>query len=136
MNLAEFAAEVRALAERADAELARTCAEEAGRDFLTVLRMVTPKRSGHLADSESLDSVTGSGAVATAIVGAHAVYAEFREKGGTIHVRNAKVLTDGVSFFGKSVTQRGSHYFEKAEGLARPEIAAACEATLRRFLTL
>ena len=127
MDLAAFAATVRGLADRAGTELAPVCAEEAGRDFLAVLRAVTPKRSGHLADSESLDSVTGGGPVATAIVGAHAVYAEFRERGGTIHVRNAKVLTDGVSFFGKSVTQAGSHYKERSAGPGQVALTQACK---------
>jgi bacteriophage HK97-gp10 putative tail-component len=136
VDLAEFGGALRDLADRAETELAPECAREAGTDFLAILRAATPKRTGHLADSESLDSVTGGGSVATAVVGAHAVYAEFREHGGTIRVRNAKVLTDGVSFFGKQVTQRGSRYFEKAEGMARPAIEAACQAKLAEFLTL
>ena len=137
VNLGEFAAELKGLAERADADLARTCAEEAGRDFLAILRMVTPKRSGHLAASESLDSVSGGGAVAVAIVGAHAKYAEFREHGGTITKHSPGSLgTPAVGWFGHSVTQKGSHYFEKAEGLAGPQIAEVCRATLSRFLTL
>ena len=142
MNLGEFAAALRGLADRAESELASTCAEEAGRDFLATLRVVTPKRSGHLADSESLDSVTGSGAVAEAIVGAHAIYAKFRNDGGTITAKkkNARgqymLGTPEVGFFGRSVTQHGAHYFETAEGLAGPQIEAACQGVLERFLTL
>ena len=137
MNLEGFAAEVRALADRAETDLAAACAGEAGRDFLAVLRMVTPKRTGHLADSESLDSVTGGGAVASAVVGAHAVYAEFRNNGGTITKHSPGSLgTPAAGFFGHSVTQRGSRYFERAEGLAGSVIAAACQAKLAEFLTL
>lgn len=137
MDLAEFAGALRGLADRAETELAPECAEEAGRDFLTTLRAVTPKRTGHLMDSESLDSVTGGGPVATAIVGAHAVYAEFRNNGGTITRHGPGSLgTPAVGFFGHSVTQRGTHYFEKAEALARPAIEAACRAKLAEFLVL
>jgi len=137
VDLAGFAAAVRALAGRAETDLAPACAGEAGRDFLAVLRAVTPKRTGHLADSESLDSVTGGGPVAIAVVGAHAVYAEFREHGGTITKHTPGSLgTPAVGFFGHSVTQRGSHYFETAEGLAGPAIEAACQAKLAEFLHL
>lgn len=137
VNLGEFAAALRGLAERAEADLAPQCAEEAGRDFLAVLRAVTPKRTGHLMESESLDSVTGGGAVAEAVVGAHAVYAEFRNNGGTITRHGPGSLgTPAVGFFGHSVTQRGSHYFERAEGLAVSQIQAACQGVLDRFLVL
>jgi Bacteriophage HK97-gp10, putative tail-component len=136
VTLDEFAAAVDALADRAEADLATECAEASGRAFLAVMQAVTPKRSGHLAASETLDAVIGSGPTAVAVVGAHARYAEFRNKGGTISVRNAKVLTDGVAFFGKSVTQKGSHYLERAEAAAPAEIARVCQTTLERFLTL
>jgi hypothetical protein len=139
VNLEGFAGAVRELAERADGELASTCAEEAGKDFLAILRVVTPKRSGRLAASEKVDAVTGGGAEATAVVGAHTVYAAFREHGGTItrklplpHVLG----TPETGFFGHSVSQAGSHYFEKAEGLSKGPIAAACLQALNRFLTL
>jgi phage gpG-like protein len=137
VNLSEWAGEVRGLADRAESELAPECAREAGTDFLTTLRVVTPKRTGHLMDSESLDAVTGGGPVATAVVGAHAVYAEFRNNGGTITKHTPGSLgTPAVGFFGHSVTQRGAHYFEKAEELSRPAIQAACQAKLAEFLVL
>lgn len=124
------------MAERCEASLALDCAEAGAKDAVAVLRVVTPKRSGRLADSEVVNSVTGSGTVAVADYGPHTVYDEFRNRGGTIHVRNAKVLTDGVTFFGKSVTQAGSHYMEKGSDAARGPVAAACEAVLERFLVL
>lgn len=142
MNLGEFAAALRGLADRAESGLALECAEEAGRDFLTTLRLVTPKRSGHLMDSESLDSVTGSGTEAEAVVGAHAIYAKFRNDGGTITAKKKNkrgqymLGTPAVGFFGRSVTQHGAHYFETAEGESRPAVEGACRAVLERYLTL
>lgn len=143
MNLDEFAAAAGTLADRAEEGLARDCAEEAARDYLTVLRAVTPKRTGHLMDSETVDSVTGSGAYAEAVIGAHAVYAAFREHGGTItrHLPRPHVLGNpAVGFFGRgnpaTVTQRGSRYFEKARAASGPAIEEACRSVLAEFLTL
>lgn len=142
MTLDDFAAEMSAVTERAEEGLALDCAEAAGRDFLAVLRTVTPKRTGHLMESESLDSVTGSGATAEAVVGAHARYAAFRNYGGTITARKKNrrgqymLGTPGVGFFGRSVTQHGAHYFERAEAGSQPAIQAACREVLARYLTL
>ena len=142
MNLDEFAARMQAVTDRAEEGLARDCAEEAGRDFLAVLRVVTPKRTGHLMESESLDSVTGSGPTAQAVVAAHARYARFRNDGGTITAKKKNrrgqymLGTPAAGFFGRSVTQRGAHYFERAEAQSQTEIEAACRAALDRYLTL
>ena len=68
MNLAEAAAAARAMATRAEASLALEACEEAAKDYLAILRFVTPKRSGALADSEHIDAVFGGGARATAVV--------------------------------------------------------------------
>ena len=136
MNFAEGAAAFRGLADRAEADLALEACGEAARDYLAVLRQVTPKRSGRLADSETVTGPTGGGSRATAFVGPHIRYAAFREHGGTIHVRNAKVLTDGFSFFGKSVTQTGARYMEKAEGPGGAAVAQACRVVAARFFTL
>ena len=139
MNLQGFAGDVRALAGRAEAGLATECAEAAGKDFLAILRVTTPKRTGRLADSEKVDAVTGGGAVATAVVGAHTVYAAFREHGGTITRKLPPPHVLGnpeVGFFGHSVTQAGSHYFARAQGLAQGPIAAACRRALDEFLVL
>lgn len=136
MNLAGFATAIRGVADRAEAGLALDACTEASKDFLAVLRAVTPKRSGHLADSETVDAVTGNGERATGIVAPHAVYAEFRNRGGTIHVRNAKVLTDGVSFFGRSVTQAGARYMEKGQAAGGPVVEAACRLVAEQYIRL
>lgn len=136
MNLAEGAAAFRGLAERAESDLAREACGEAARDYLTVLRAVTPKRTGALADSETVTGPMGGGLHATALVGPHIVYADFREYGGTITVKHARVLTDGASFFGRSVTQRGAHYMEMAEGPGAAAVAQACAVVAERFFTL
>jgi hypothetical protein len=136
VNLAGGAAAFRGLADRAESDLALEACGEAARDYLAVLRQVTPKRSGRLADSETVTGPSGGGLRATALVGPHVIYAAFREHGGTIHVRNAKVLTDGVSFFGRSVTQAGARYMEKAEGPGSAAVAHACRVVAVRFFTL
>lgn len=136
MDLAGGAAMFRGIADRAKSDLALEACGEGARDYLTVLRAVTPKRTGALADSETVTGPSGGGTHATAAVGPHIVYAEFRERGGTIHVRSARVLTDGVSFFGKQVTQAGSRYMEKAEGPGRAAVENACRVTAARFFTL
>lgn len=137
MNLEGFAAAARDLAARAETGLAREACTAAARDYLAILRAVTPKRTGRLANSETIDSITGSGAVAVAVVAPHTVYAEFREHGGTITRHGPGSLGNPeVGWFGHSVTQAGSHYMEKAEGLARGPVAAACRIALDRMLVL
>lgn len=136
MDLAGFAAEVRALAVRAETGLARDCAGAAARELLAALEVTTPVRSGALRASERIFSVSGGGPVAVAVVGSDLIYAKFRNDGGTIRVKRAKVLTDGAHFFGKQVTQHGSHYMERAEGEARGPIQAACASIVADFLHL
>lgn len=137
MNLGEAAAAFRALADRAESGLAREACEEAARDYLAILRAVTPKRTGRLAASETVDSVAGGGTRAVAVVAPHTVYAEFRDRGGTIYARNHRVLGNpDVGWFGKSVTQAGSHYMARAEGMAKGPVAGACRAAADRFFTL
>lgn len=113
-TLDEFAAAL----ERASAELnergALDCAEAAGKAFLGELKDNTPVLTGALRDGERINGIFGSGNQATANISTHTpVYASFRETGGTIHVKHATVLTDGEQFFGKSVTQSGSHYMAR-----------------------
>ena len=76
------------------------CAE-GSRDFLAVLRMVTPKRSGALMDSETVTGPTGSGAFAVAEVGPHIIYAEFRNEGGTISAKVEPARSGGKYPSGK-----------------------------------
>jgi hypothetical protein len=136
VDLAGVAAAVKGIADRADAELASECARTAAREFLGALQVTTPVETGALRESERIFGVSGGGAVAVAVVGSELLYARFRNDGGTIRVKRAKVLTDGTRFFGKQVTQAGSHYMEKAEAEAVGPIAAACRAFLDEFLVL
>jgi hypothetical protein len=137
VNLAEFAAAVRGLADRAESELALECVRPAAREALAVLQMETPVRSGALRGSEVIRSVTGSGAYAEAIYGPDIVYDRFRNEGGTITRHGPGSLgTPAVGFFGHSVTQRGAHYMEKGEELARPNVETIVRTVVSDFLTL
>lgn len=136
MDLAGFAAEAKALAERAAADLAAECARVAAREFRAALDVTVPVESGDLRGSMHTMSVSGGGPVAVAVVGSDLIYARFRNDGGTIRVKRAKVLTDGARFFGKQVTQSGSHYMERAEGWAAAPVAAACAQITADFLHL
>ena len=133
MNLAEAAAKFRAVADRAEASMARECAAAGARAFLPIEKSVTPVLSGRLRGSETVKAVTGGGTYAEAVVAPNTVYAHFRNFGGTIHVRRAKVLTDGVNFFGRSVTQAGSHYVERAHSAAAGPVQVAIEMRADSF---
>lgn len=131
-------ADLIAALERAQAAMetraAIECAREAGHAYLVQLRETTPVLTGELRASERVDAVRGSGTYATATIGAHTVYAEFRNNGGTITVKRARVLTNGSEFFGRSVTQAGSHYFERATGQAATPIDDACKKVIEGIL--
>jgi hypothetical protein len=135
--LGDWAAKVADAAARIESGLAIEVAREQARDFLAIERHVTPKRTGRLADSETIDALTGGGTRAVAVVSPHTVYAAFRENGGTItrHLPPPHVLGNpAVGFFGHSVTQAGSHYVERAQGLAAGPMAVAAEIAIARFL--
>jgi hypothetical protein len=135
-GLAEFAARLKDLAERTETEFADGCIREMAVVALAALKKETPKRSGRLAGSETIDSISGGGTSATAILAPHTIYAAFREHGGEISVKRARVLTDGESFFGKHVTQAGAHYMEKGEAAGRGPCASAAAAFAAEFFTL
>ena len=134
MNFAEAAARARAVTDKAQASLARDCARAGANEFLAELHVTTPVETGALRASERVWRVFGGGASAQAIVGPNIVYGRFRNYGGTIKVRRAKVLTDGSRFFGKQVTQSGSHYMERAEDAAEGTMRAAMQAILSDYL--
>ena len=136
MNLAEFAAAAREVAERADAGLARNCARAGANEFLAALHVTTPVETGALRASERVWRVFGGGATAEAIVGPSIIYDRFRNDGGTITVRRAKVLTNGSQFFGRSVTQAGSHYMERAAEWSEGTMPAAMQVILDEIVTL
>lgn len=137
MNFAEAAGRAKAVADRAEAGLARDCAQAGGREFLAELHVTTPVLSGALRASEHILSVSGSGSHAVAVVGpdGSVIYDRFRNDGGTITVKRAKVLgTPAVGFFGRSVTQAGSRYMERAEEAAEGTMHAAMAAILSGYL--
>jgi hypothetical protein len=134
--LSEWAGKVAAAAARIDSELAITVAREQAKDFLAIERHVTPKRTGRLADSEAIDALTGGGTHAMAVVSPHTIYAHFRENGGTITRKLPPPHVLGnptVGFFGHSVSQAGSHYVERAQGLAAGPLLGAAEAAIAEF---
>ena len=133
MNFADAAARFKAATGRAEASMARECAAAGARAFLPVEKSKTPVLSGRLRDSEAVKAVTGSGTYAEAVVSPHRIYAHFRNFGGTITVRRAKVLTDGVNFFGRSVTQAGSHYVERAHSAAIGPVQVAIKMRAESF---
>ena len=133
--LSDWAAKLSAAADRMEAELAVTVCREQAKDFIAIERIVTPKRSGALAGSEHVDSVTGGGAHAEAIAGPHIIYARFRNDGGTITRKLPwpHVLGTGP-WYGHQVTQKGSHYVERAEADAAGIMGGVAEGVLGEFL--
>ena len=137
VNLAEAAAAAKALTDRAEATLASECVRAAAIEFLAALYVTTPVRTGALRASEHVFGISGGGAFAVAEVGSDLVYARFRNDGGTITRHGPGSLgTPEVGFFGHSVTQKGSRYFERAEAEARGPIAVACRAKLAEIVRL
>ena len=138
MNLAEFAAAMRDVAVRADAELASECARVASREYLAALAVTTPVLTGALRESEHVMSLSGGGAVAVAEVGSELIYAKFRNDGGTITSHGPWPLRNRETgqVFGRQVTQAGSHYIERAADWAEGPIAAACQVKLDEIVTL
>jgi len=113
--------------------MARDCAAAGARAFAPIERAKTPVLSGRLRESETVKAVTGGGSYAEATVAPNTVYAHFRNFGGTIRIRRAKVLTDGVNFFGKEVTQAGSHYVERAHAAAVGPVQVAIKMRAESF---
>jgi hypothetical protein len=136
MDLAGFAAAVRGIAERCGEGLALESCRMGSREYLHVLQMETPVRTGALRGSEHQMALTGGGAEAVAVVGTDLIYARFRNYGGTISVKRARVLTDGTTFFGTHVTQRGSHYLEKSRGPGQEALSRACKVVADEMIEL
>jgi len=134
VNLQEAASRARAVSDKAQGSLARDCARAGANEFLAELHVTTPVETGALRASERVWRVFGGGASAQAIVGPNIIYGAFRNFGGTIRVRRAKVLTDGTRFFGRQVTQAGSHYMERAEDAAEGTMRASMAAILSDYL--
>ena len=131
-------------AAKMDAGMAITVVREQAKDFLAIERIITPKKSGALASSEAINSISGGGTHAVASVSPHRVYAQFREDGGTIHAhermvtgRNGRLYRHTLHFdgvFAMHVTQAGAHYVEKSEAAARGALESAAASVMAEFL--
>jgi hypothetical protein len=127
-SLAEAAAIFADTASVIEAEAALQVVTEQAEVYLPILQSVTPMLSGRLRLSETLNALTGGGTFAAANLGPHTVYAEFRNDGGTITAKRFPQLGNPeAGWFGKSVTQTGSHYMERAQAEAAGECEAAAE---------
>ncbi len=128
MDLAEAAARFREIADRAEASLALDCARAASTHALQALKGATPVLTGALRASEHVDAVFGGGERATAILAPHIIYATFRNYGGTISSKGPWSLHNAGTgqYFGRHVTQKGSHYMERGEAAGRGLVRAAC----------
>lgn len=127
MDLAEGAAMFREIADRARASLALDCARAGADVGVLRLKSVTPKLSGALEGSEHIDAVFGGGTHASAVYGPHIIYAHFRNVGGEINSKGPWSLHNAGTgeYFGRHVTQVGSHYMERGEAAARPWVSEA-----------
>jgi hypothetical protein len=131
----EWADELAAVAARMEADLAITVVREQAADFIAVERMLTPKKTGALADSEHVDSISGGGAHAEATAGPHKIYAQIRNEGGTISKHGPGSLGNpSVGWFGHTVTQHGTHYVERSEAAVEGVADATALAVLEEML--
>ena len=143
MDLAAAAGAFRDMAARAESELAMVACREAANDYLAILRIVTPKRTGALMESERIDALTGGGTRATAVVAPHKVYAAIVNDGGRVtrHLPRPHVLGGyGGPYFGHgnpaTVTIKARNYMERAQGAAQGPVAEACLRACDEFFTL
>ena len=129
MNLSEAAARFREIAEHCEESLAVDCARAGAKEYLAALFVTTPVLSGALRATEKVNFVTGDGTHAVADVGPDIIYDRFRNDGGTITSKGPWSLHNAGTgqYFGRHVTQAGSHYMERGEqagrGPAREAIA-------------
>jgi hypothetical protein len=137
VNLSEGAARFREMAEKASEGLAADCARAGAKEYLAGLFVTTPVLTGALRATEKINFVSGGGEHAVADVGPDIVYDRFRNDGGTITVKRAKVLgTPAVGFFGRSVTQSGSRYMERAVDEVAGTLPAAMQAIVSEYFTI
>lgn len=137
MNLSEAAARFREMAEKASEGLAVDCARAGAKEYLAGLFVTTPVLTGALRATEKVNFVSGDGTHAIADVGPDIIYDRFRNDGGTITVKRAKVLgTPAVGFFGRSVTQAGSRYMERAVTEVEGTLPAAMQGIVDEYFTL
>ena len=82
-------------------------------------KQTAPVLTGTLRRSIHVNSITQLGPGRwQSTTGPSVIYARFREKGGTIRPKNKPMLAwpgaGGTYIFAKSVTQKGSHYMQRA----------------------
>jgi len=139
-----WAARLDETAARAGAELAVTVAREQARDFLAIERIITPKRTGALADSETVNSVSGGGTHAVASVSPHKIYAEMEEDGGVIRAhgglgrkgKRPHTLHWEGGGFPLEVTHVGKGYVKRSEAAARGILDGVAERVTAGFFDL
>ena len=103
--------------------------------FQHIEREITPKKTGALADSETIEGLAGGGSRAEANVAPHKIYAQIRNDGGTISAKNHPVLGNpAVGWFGKMVVQHGTHYVERSRAAAQGPSRQAAQAVIDAIL--
>lgn len=114
---------------------AKAAADAAGKEFIALTIPRTPVKTGALRRSIKLHP-GGGGLISTSRAGTGLVYAEIQNTGGDIHVKHTFTtkggktlpgfLSDGSSFFGRSVHIKGSGYWTLAgKGAACGEAASS-----------
>jgi phage gpG-like protein len=116
MTPLELPAYLRSIAQRAESRVPVNAANAMAQTYQSsVVRSMggsapsapgTPpaRRTGTLARSVRAEPAVPSGpGRATSSVAPHTVYARIQQLGGDIHVKRARVLTDGKHFYGKHV---------------------------------
>jgi hypothetical protein len=138
MNLRAAAAAFREVAKHCEESLALDCVKAAADVALVQLQIVTPVLTGQLRDSEHIDAVFGGGLHATAVLAPHKIYAHFRNEGGEINSKGPWSLHNAGTgqYFGRHVTQAGSHYMERGESAGRGPAREAIARVAAFYLTL
>jgi|SRR5580698_8401680 hypothetical protein len=132
---ADLAAALERIKAAVDSKSGEVCIKAMAPVALRYLQQATPVETGRLRGSERVDSISASGTHGEAFIAPHTVYARFRNDGGTIHVKRAKVLSNGVSFFGKQVTQAGDGYLERGTEAGEGPCRDAASAALGRLIS-
>ena len=137
MNFEGAAARFREIAAHCEEGLARDCAKAGAKEYLAALFVTTPVLSGALRATEKVNFVAGGGAFAVADVGPDIIYDKFRNDGGTITSHGPWPLRNRATgqVFGRSVTQAGSHYMERAVAESEGTMQASMTAILNDYLT-
>jgi hypothetical protein len=135
VDLSEFAGALRRAAEYVQAKAADHIVDDCAEKFLEKLKDNTPVLTGALQGGESIDSFSSGGTSASARISTHTpLYASFRETGGEISIKRARVLTNGVEFFGTHVHQEGSWYMRRTVEWAEGALPEICQRAITQIL--